>query len=261
MPKRMELLALVALVTLMIVMATLTPEDDRGTWADKQPRTALHSIYSNRPNGYKALYLTLERLGYPVHRQIRPYGMLPQRGVLIVGDAYAMRATRYEGRELQTWLRRGNYALILLEHHPDFLDDLQHNNTAQLAPVASPRAPSKQGHSSIKAPKIPTSIAQPMRWSNQQGQREFPFAELPPLTITSTRRFRKPVQRQPGSVCREHGSRSMPTPKVWWRAMRPSAGAASSSAAAPGQCLIKGSMREKISILSLRSWRNAPGGL
>lgn len=186
MAKRKELLALLGLVIFMLVMATLTHQDDRGNVADMRPQTALHSIYSNRPSGYKALYLTLEKLGYPVHRQIRPYALLPQRGVLIVGDPYVTSATRYEGRELKAWLRRGNYALMLLEYHPNFLDDLQHNDTAQPAPV---ELASTRRRLLSQAPKIPASIAQPIRWKAQQGQPEFPFAELPPLTVTSTRRF------------------------------------------------------------------------
>ena len=118
MRRHFELLALFALVIFIVAMTTITRRED---FDDSQnaPNRVIRSSYRTLPDGYKGLYLTLEELRYPVHRQIRPYSLLPKHGLLIIADPHKQNITPYELRRLRSWLQQGNMAIILLEHHPD----------------------------------------------------------------------------------------------------------------------------------------------
>ncbi len=116
MGKRTELLALLLVVALILAIATLSRRDDLDM-SQSDKHTVIRSSYRTFPEGYKALYDTLAA-HYPVTRSIRPFSLLPARGLLIVADPYQRPITEYEGRRLIEWVRAGNHALILTERHP-----------------------------------------------------------------------------------------------------------------------------------------------
>jgi len=115
---RPELLALMLIVGFLSVMISLSHREDIDLRQTDNSQV-LRSSYRNFPEGYKALYLTLDRLGFTVRRQIQFYAQLPRRGLLIVADPYAREITDFEKRQLARWIASGNHALILLEHHSD----------------------------------------------------------------------------------------------------------------------------------------------
>ncbi|HEY3377829.1 MAG TPA: DUF4350 domain-containing protein [Armatimonadota bacterium] len=120
MGKRGELIVLLLLLAFIVTVTVLSRRDDYDK-TQSSPETAVHSSYVTLPPGYKALSLTLKRLGYPVHTLIRPYGVLPPQGMLIVADPYRTALSPYEARTLLRWVAQGNIALIALEYHPECL--------------------------------------------------------------------------------------------------------------------------------------------
>ncbi|MHB9131577.1 MAG: DUF4350 domain-containing protein [Armatimonadota bacterium] len=139
MRKRYELLALILIVGLIAGMLALGQHDDINT-ATTEQHTAVRSSYRTFPEGYKALYLTLRDLGYPVQRLTHEYLMLPPRGLLIVADPHfrtplkpqqrELLISKLESRHLLEWLRGGNTALMLVEYHPGYLFNLAEKETA-----------------------------------------------------------------------------------------------------------------------------------
>jgi len=122
MRKHAEIIALLLLAVIIVAAVSLAQRDDEQTGS---PRQTVHSSYQTLPEGYRALSLTLRELHYPVTQQIRPYAMLPDEGFLIVTDPFRTNVSEYEGRKLVEWISRGNYALVTLEYHPEFLADLE----------------------------------------------------------------------------------------------------------------------------------------
>lgn len=118
---RAELLVLLGVIVLIAVLLTQVRHEDLATKTALTPSLVVRSSYRSLPEGSKALYQTLAASGYQVRRQVRPYGLLPERGTLIVLDPHVRPPTEYEGHELLAWLRRGNHALICLEYHPEYL--------------------------------------------------------------------------------------------------------------------------------------------
>jgi hypothetical protein len=117
---RPELLILLLIVAFLAVMISLSHRDDLDI-GQTVAGGVVHSSYRTFPEGYKALYLTLDRLGYDVQRQVRFYGQLPRRGLLIVADPHRRKITDYEKGELEKWIAAGNHALIAVEHHTEGL--------------------------------------------------------------------------------------------------------------------------------------------
>ena len=111
---RPEILVLLLIVAFIAVMMTLSHRDtpETGDW------NVVRSSYRTLPHGYKALYLTLDRLNLPVRRHLRPYMMLPERGLLIVADVHKKAVNEYEITQLKKWIAAGNHALVLAEYHP-----------------------------------------------------------------------------------------------------------------------------------------------
>jgi len=131
---RPELLALLLIVAFLAVMISLSHREDVDL-RQMNKSFVVRSSYRTFPEGYKVLYLALQRLGYPVKRQIRSYVQLPRRGLLIVADPSNPQAliSQYEKRMLARWLDSGNYALVAVEQHagqllpvedPQFLQDM-----------------------------------------------------------------------------------------------------------------------------------------
>ncbi|MHB9023982.1 MAG: DUF4350 domain-containing protein [Armatimonadota bacterium] len=121
---RYELLALVLIVAFLAGLAAVSHREDIDTEQLQQRENVLRSSYRTFPEGYRALYLTLGKLDIPVIRLIRPYQLLPARGLLIVADPYRNAISVDEARRLLKWLRAGNHALIITELHPKTLIEL-----------------------------------------------------------------------------------------------------------------------------------------
>lgn len=119
---RSELLVLLLIVAFLAVMISLSHREDIDL-RQIDRAFVVRSSYRTFPEGYKALYLTLDRLGYRVKRQIRSYVRqeLPRRGLLIIADPYRKEFTQFEKRELVSWLAAGNFALVSVEQHADAL--------------------------------------------------------------------------------------------------------------------------------------------
>jgi len=75
--------------------------------------------YSTRPNGVKALYLTLERLGYRVRRHAAPLYLLPQdpavRAAFILSPEPFAPLASDEWRGLAEWVRDGRLACLAFD--------------------------------------------------------------------------------------------------------------------------------------------------
>lgn len=197
MRKRWELLALAVIALFIVVLGMLSYRDDDGS-AHKSPDAVLRSSYRTYPEGYKALYLTLDALGYAPQRLIRPYAMLDKPGLLIVTDPYSSLkdngrelhppVSPYEARRLFSWLRRGNYALITLQYHPEYLQTLgkttpqSHENTGEEEPkivIREDRWSARFAHA-----KATGSTALPIAHTQLT-------ASVPELAINSSCRFPK----------------------------------------------------------------------
>jgi hypothetical protein len=196
MRNRLELLALALVLVFIIAMTAISQRDDYGSVKDKngqQSNALAASSYRTYPSGYKALYLTMQQLGFPVQRQIRPYALLPAHGLLIVADpgkdaqTSVSAPTVYEGRKLVEWVRQGNYALIGVEANSEFLRDLAW------------KAPSEDLHTPTTQNVQPTPKPPVDDWSlvkfTESVQTLAPLSAsgitwpLPPLTIKSGVRF------------------------------------------------------------------------
>jgi hypothetical protein len=122
MRKQTEILLLLGLIAFFVLVVVLSHREGVDL-TQAHAAIAQRSSYRTMPEGYKALYLTLEKLGYPVHRQTRAFNELPPAGgLLIVADPFFRRTMALkEGEELTSWLRQGNHALVALEYHAEFL--------------------------------------------------------------------------------------------------------------------------------------------
>jgi hypothetical protein len=75
-----------------------------------------HSSYSNSPGGLRALYLTLQELGYHPRRGRMPFSAmtLPDRGTVVVAEPLAA-VTAAEWRALLTWVEAGHGLFLASE--------------------------------------------------------------------------------------------------------------------------------------------------
>ena len=152
MRKHAEIVALALIMALLAAMILLARPDQLHV-ADAQPTHVVRSSYGTLPSEYKALYLTLGRLGYETRRLLRPYPLLPPHGLLIIADPYKKPVSPYEARKLLEWIRRGNHALVLVEYHPQLLQALQ-------GEVTKEEEPADDDEESADAPPANT-----LRWS------------------------------------------------------------------------------------------------
>ena len=147
---RVELLALLLVIALCVLLSALSRKagsDDNHT----DPARLVRSSYYTYPEGYKALYLTLQELGYPVSRQSRPYALLPAQGTLIIADPYRVSISTYDSQQLFAWISQGNTALLLVEQQPELL-------TAFAG--AQPAATKEGGHGADDQPHMPSDWEQ-----------------------------------------------------------------------------------------------------
>ena len=186
MRKHAELIALLLLAVIIVVGVSLAQRDDEKAGSS---RNIVHSSYQTLPEGYRALSLTLQELHYPVTQQIRPYTMLPDEGFLVVTDPFRTDVSEYEGRKLVEWIARGNYALISLEYHPEFLaglegdtatKNLQGNDGAPSGPLDEYRPPETFGKTIAATEKATTARAVGTALS---------IPSAPALAVRSTLRF------------------------------------------------------------------------
>ncbi len=141
MSKRLEIVILLGLIAFFVFIAVVSHREGVDK-SQANPLAVQRSTYRTMPEGYKALYLALRDLGYPVQRQTRAYNLLPQDGGLLViadpppereqvemGQPINRSIAKKEGDELLAWLRQGNHALILTEFHSDVLPALLGSRT------------------------------------------------------------------------------------------------------------------------------------
>ncbi|MHB0997870.1 MAG: DUF4350 domain-containing protein [Armatimonadota bacterium] len=69
------------------------------------------TTYSSRPAGMKALYETLDGLGYPVTRHLAPLTVLPKDGTYILASP-EVPLSDDEWASLQQWTERGNLLIV-----------------------------------------------------------------------------------------------------------------------------------------------------
>lgn len=187
MRKRAELVALISLVIVILALSSLSRPPD-GAGEQQSPERIIRSSYKTYPDGYLALYLTLDELKLRPQRQIRPLSMLPDRGVLLAMDPYRTEADAKEGRDLMAWVARGNYALIAVEHHPEFLDLLAGANATRPAAPEPPNplvesAPDPAGALPVTLSSVETTSARAVSASSPFG------GSLPALRVRSSFRF------------------------------------------------------------------------
>lgn len=101
-------LALGALVLLAMLLGLLGPTEPG---ADEPETRPLRSTYRSRPSGLRALYLTLERLGYRPRRHVERLDRLPGDGVLVIAEP-VQEIDREGWQALAAWVERGNLLLL-----------------------------------------------------------------------------------------------------------------------------------------------------
>ncbi len=126
MKKWKELLPLV-IILLVMAFLLLSARSPSVSVASPESSLALHSSYSTVPEGYKALFLTLNELGYQAKQQTRPFDLLEGKGLLIIADPYKVPISELDARSLFDWVREGNRVLFLVEEHPESVMALTSN--------------------------------------------------------------------------------------------------------------------------------------
>lgn len=135
MGKRTEMLLLLGLVAFFVLIVVLSRHEEIDA-TQSNPFTVQRSSYRTMPEGYKALYLTLQAEGFSVRRQTQAFNLLPLEGGLLIipdppyenhpqpGVDSGMQAVTFrremalkEGDALTDWLSRGNHALVLTEYN------------------------------------------------------------------------------------------------------------------------------------------------
>lgn len=122
MKKREQFVILVVLFGSLVglTVLTLTSRSQEGSVLESFPR---RTSYSTRPNGAKALFVTLEELGVPVSRHRQSFEHLPESGELLLVLSPWQPISRKEWRALKTWVAKGRTACIGLEDElvPDWM--------------------------------------------------------------------------------------------------------------------------------------------
>ena len=86
----------------------------------------LPTTFSTSPSGFKALFMLLEELGFPVSRLRRTYSNLKSSsGTLVVADPQIVPFSSREIKKLKEWIEKGN-SLILLHGGPQEYTTLPH---------------------------------------------------------------------------------------------------------------------------------------
>lgn len=124
-----EMLILLALLLVIILLSTISYREDSSSL--KSRVSPQRSSYHSTSTGYRAAYLTMKELGYPVKRQIRPFSMLPARGTLVIAEPNRTPLSILEGRDLLKWLERGNQALIFIDKDSSLLLGLSGETPAE----------------------------------------------------------------------------------------------------------------------------------
>lgn len=100
---------LIVLGLFLAVTAYVASREQRAaSMVELRPR---RTTYSSRPGGLKALYETLDRLGYPVCRHLAPLTTELPDGVLFIATP-EQSVGRNEWRSLREWVERGNLLVV-----------------------------------------------------------------------------------------------------------------------------------------------------
>jgi len=122
---------LLALFLFLVVITIFAAgKRDGGTGIDLIPR---RTTYSARPGGLRALYETLDKLGYRVSRRLEPFNSAPAGGVLFLISPEVPLSTA-EWTTLRQWVEAGNL-LVVSSDDIETLAGGEKMPTARSAPI------------------------------------------------------------------------------------------------------------------------------
>lgn len=102
-PEALVVLLLSGLLAAFATLAVATGSEESSTRGLSSNR----SSYSTRPDGLKALYLSLQASGFPVTRHRHPWTSLPARATAVISLPSAFEPTGDEWEKMVEWVRRG----------------------------------------------------------------------------------------------------------------------------------------------------------
>jgi len=92
------------------------------------------TTYSSKPGGMKALYETLDKLGYPVIRDLKPLTSPPRDGVLFIVSPETS-VSNEEWQALRTWVERGNLLILASDDLTEYMQPAGKFATERSAPA------------------------------------------------------------------------------------------------------------------------------
>lgn len=139
----------IALGVLLFLVFVASLFGERIEDPDQPELRPVRSTYRSRPSGLRALYLTLDKLGYRPRRLHQTPEKLPGDGALVIAEP-PLDLTEAEWQALTRWVERGN--LLLLYSETGRLFDLRRPQLfpggatstpapVQPVPIATPAAP------------------------------------------------------------------------------------------------------------------------
>lgn len=121
------------LLTLLIILVLISifAVGKQGTGIEILPR---RTTYSTRPGGVRALYDTLDKLGYPVARRLKPLDSWPADGVLFLISP-EIPLSSGEWASVREWVQAGNLLIVSSDDLGDVRTPGEKVRTARSAPV------------------------------------------------------------------------------------------------------------------------------
>jgi hypothetical protein len=98
--------------------------------------TPLRSTYRARPSGLRALYLTLEQLGYRPRRLHESPDRLREGGALVIAEPQ-VQIQPQEWRTIRRWVERGNLLILYSDSGRLFAPDRAIANTGSASPLSA----------------------------------------------------------------------------------------------------------------------------
>jgi hypothetical protein len=134
--------------------------------------TPLRSTYRTRPSGLRALYLTLQQLGYPARRFHEPLTALEEDGALVIAEP-VQEITPREWEALQEWVERGNLLLLFSDTGHLFEPGGRYRTFTPTSPAnAAPVQPTPAAAgAAVHVVQTPYHFEEES-WSPRQGQEE-----------------------------------------------------------------------------------------
>jgi hypothetical protein len=125
---------LACLLVLLVVIGILSSKNGQGdSEIEVMPR---RTTYSPRPGGVKALYDTLDKLGYRVERHLDRLTTPPNDGVLFL-VALESSPSKDEWQAAREWVERGNLLIVAGDELPENVltnDDLKAQSSTPSCP-------------------------------------------------------------------------------------------------------------------------------